>query len=355
MNRTPWWILLVAALVVTLVAAPALAQDEEEDDLLIIEDEEEELDQDSLQIYRAFKEELKGLPLEEEMDAWYRYLDRYPETAYRREIERRVDELQTVLLDEAEAEAPSYVEVTDGGRGARYDEMPFVEPFTFLTNNTRSKVHLAISYGATQTFNYAFGVEHAFKRNFSVYGLANHSWQGIGFIANAGVKYAPVKETRTGGLFVVGMGLKGGSYQGPYFGIDPFIGLGVNPRDKPVTFQFQFGFDMRFAPAWHWDAHLGLNLGLRPSDKVVIFFETGGHNMIRKITTHIAEEVGGSCDDNSDYCSTEFFGFYEASAGVKVFPTENIEITVAMRAPYFYRKWQHYHPVGGGASVLIYY
>jgi len=28
---------------------------------------------------------------------------------------------------------------------------------------------------------------------------------------------------------------------------------------------------------------------------------------------------------------------------------------LALRAPYFYRHWQHYHPLGGGGSVMIYF
>jgi len=77
--------------------------------------------------------------------------------------------------------------------------------------------------------------------------------------------------------------------------------------------------------------------------------------MIRKMTSYLAEHEGETCDENSDFCATEYFGFFEGAAGVKVFPRENIEITMAVRVPYFYRKWQHYHPVGGGASVMVYY
>ncbi len=347
------WMLLA----VVVVATPALAQDEDDDDLLILDEEEEEpLVVDSLQIYRAFKEELKGMAIEEELDAWWRYLAKYPDTAYRKEIERRIDELEGAMLDEAEAEAPDYVDVTDTARGAKYDELPFVEPFGFLTNNTRKKVHLGMSYGYKSTFNYALGVEYAIKRNFSVFGLADHFGQGIGFNIHAGVKYAAIKDTRTGGLLTFGLGIKGGSVNGPYFGMDPFIGVGVCPRDKPVTLQFQAGMDMRFTP-WSWDAHLGLNLGLRPSEKVTIFLETTGHNKIRKMTSYeaiIGETCGDDSNDDVD-CVTEYFGFYEAAAGIKLFPRENIEITLALRAPYFYRHWQHYHPIGGGGSVMIYF
>ena len=350
----PWWAVLIAA----LVALPVAAQDEDGDELLIFDEEEEEpVEVDNLQLYRSFKEEVKDLPLEEELDAWYRYLDKYPDTAYAREIRSRIDELQTVMLDEAEAEAPSYVEVGDsGGRGAKYEEMPFVEPFTFMTNNTRKKVHLAIAYGASSTFNYGFGVEYAILRNLSVFGMANHWGHGIGFTAHLGAKYAIVKDVRTGGLFVVGLGLKGGADPSLLIGLDPFIGIGLCPRTGPVTLQFQVGFDMRFTP-WHWDAHAGLNLGLRPSEKVTIFLETTGHNMVRRMTSYDVP-AGETCGDDGSgdpHCSTEYFGFYEAAAGVKVFPRENIEITVALRAPYFYRKWQHYTPVGGGASVMIYF
>ncbi len=344
---------LVAAL---LLPSVALAQDDEEDeDLIVIEEEETQVD--SLEIYRAFKKEMAGLPVEEELDAWHRYLRTYPKSAYKREIEARIEQLEEAMLEEAEADAPSYFEDDiAGGRGAKYDEIPFVEPFGFLSNNTRKKVHLALAYGYNQTFNYDLGLEYAIKRNLSVYGHARHWRYGIGILIEAGLKYAMVKDTRTGALVVAGMSIKGGADHGMHIGVDPYFGIGVNPANKPVTFQFQVGYDMRFTP-WGWDLHLGANLGLRPSETVVIFFEGTGHNTARKMLAWDAP-AGEECGDEGagdEHCTTEYYAFYEAAAGVKVQPRENIEVTVALRAPVFYRKWLYYNPLGGGASVMIYF
>lgn len=350
------WSTLSWLLVLSLLpAVPAWAQDDEEDELII--DDEEPEDTDSLKIYRAFKEELDGLPIEEELDAWYRYLDTYPSTPYKSEISRRIKELEGALLDEAEAEAPEWVDVAGGGeRGAKYEEMGFVEPFLFLTNNTRKKVHLQIAYGYQSTFNYNFGLEWAFFRNFSVFGHIRHFGHGLGIAVVAGPKVAIVKDTRTGGLMTAGLAIKGGADPGALFGVDPFWGVGIAKLGVPVSLQFQLGFDMRFTP-WHWDLHAGLNLAFKPTTAFHIFLESTGHNTIRKMLVYDAPS-GEECGDEGaqdEHCTTEYFGFYEAAAGVKIFPRENVEITIAARAPYFYRKWQHYSPVGGGASVLIYF
>lgn len=350
LRRWPLWV-LVAALV---MPAPAWAQEDEED-ILIEDDEEPLVRQDNAKIYRLFKEEVAGLPELEEIDAWYGYLDEYPETMYRTEIIRRIKALESGALDEAEDDAPEWESEAEDGRGAKYEEMPFLEPFNFLSLNTRSKVHLQIAYGYASMFNYDFGVEYALRRNFSIFGHARHWGHGIGFTADLGAKYAVVKDVRTGGLFVVGAHLKAGADPGLKIGVDPFIGLGVCPLDKPVSLQFEVGFDMRFTP-WHWDAHAGLNLSIKASDGVAIFFEGTGHNYVRKVLRYdvpAGEECGDEAGD--EHCIVEYFGFYEAAAGVKFFPRENIEVTVAARAPFFYRKWQHYHPAGGGAQVLIYF
>ncbi len=353
MHRGDWLVLWVVVAALVFPGA-ALAQDDEEEDVLIIE--EEPADVDNLQIYRSFKEELRGLPIEEELDAWYRYLGKYENSPYTKEIERRIEELETQMMDEAEEDAPSYISQDESGRGARYEEMAFVEPIGFLTNNTRKKVHLGLAYGYDSTFNYGFGLEWAFKRNFSVFGHAMHQGYGIGIVANVGAKYAIVKDTRTGGLLVVGAALKVGADPAMRIGVDPFIGIGVNKQGSPVTFQFQVGYDARFTP-WSWDLHFGANLGLRASDKVTIYIEGTGHNTIRKMLAWDAP-AGEECGDEGsgdDHCTTEYFGFYQGAAGVKIFPKENIEVSVGLQAPFFYRKWQHYHPLGGGASVMVYF
>jgi hypothetical protein len=349
-STLPWLLVLLL-----LPAFPAVAQDDEDDELLI--EDEEPADVDNLKIYRAFKEELTGLSPEEELDAWYRYIDHYPNTPYGSEIKRRIKELESAMLDEAEADAPSWEEDGGpGGRGARYEEMGFIEPFLFLTNNPRKKVHLQIAYGYQSTFNYDFGLEWAFARNFSVFGHIRHFGHGLGIALVAGPKVALIKDTRTGGLMVAGLAVKGGADPGALFGVDPFFGIGLAKLGVPVTLQFQVGLDMRFTP-WHWDLHAGLHLGFKPSDRFNIFLETTGRNTLRRMLTYDAPS-GEQCGDEGaqdEHCTTEYFGFYEASVGVKFYPKETIEITIALRAPYFYRKWQHYSPLGGGASVMIYF
>ena len=349
-----WWSPLWVLVAAFVLPVSVRAQDGEED-ILIEDDEEPLVKQDNSKIYRLYKEEVEGLPELEEMDAWYGYLNEYPETMYRSEIVRRIKTLEAGALDEAESEAPAWESETDDSRGAKYEEMYFLEPFNFLSLNTRSKVHLAIAYGYADMFNYDFGAEYALRRNFSIFGHARHWSQGIGFTADLGAKYAVVKDVRTGGLFVVGARLKAGADPSLKIGVDPFVGVGVAPLGSPVSLQFEVGFDMRFTP-WHWDAHAGLNLAIKPTESFAIFFEGTGHNYVRK-TLRYDVPTGEECGDesNDDHCIVEYFGFYEAAAGIKFFPKENIEVTIAARAPFFYRKWQHYHPAGGGAQVQIYF
>ena len=82
----------------------ATEEDEAEEDPVEEEDEaqedpieEEDPDIDDPATYEGYLEELRGESPSEELDAWDRYLEVYPGSLYRLEIERRMDALEEIF------------------------------------------------------------------------------------------------------------------------------------------------------------------------------------------------------------------------------------------------------------------
>jgi hypothetical protein len=88
-----------------LLPSMVLAADDDLGDLEFDEEdegEEEDVDDevDDEEIYKEYKDELRGEGPSEEIDAWNRYLEVYTKSLYRLEIEKRIKALEEAAYQE---------------------------------------------------------------------------------------------------------------------------------------------------------------------------------------------------------------------------------------------------------------
>ena len=95
-----------------LFVGSAVAQEDDEldeldelDDEEGLEDEDEfDPDSDNSEVYADYKEELEGESPSEELEGWERYLEAYPSSQFRMEIEQRMKALEDAAFDELQGD-----------------------------------------------------------------------------------------------------------------------------------------------------------------------------------------------------------------------------------------------------------
>ncbi|MCK6527579.1 hypothetical protein L6R50_08455 [Myxococcota bacterium] len=305
---------------------------------------------DSPELYLAFQREMKPLPADEQLEGWQNYLREYPETPYRAEIEKRTVELRKRVekeFDEDVAADEQAKQVED----ARTQEMAFVEPYRFLPGNTRKRAFGSLFYGATTYFNYEAGVEWAFRRSFSAFAQVANRDVGSGGTLELGARYALVKDVRTGllvsaaGLFRFGFD-RGIYQQAPALdlGLEAYFHLGIAPPGTPVQIQLQAAGDFRFTPL-EPRLRFGLNLAFRLSPRFHLFVESDGKMGFEQ---YYSTRTAGD--------ETAVPLFFEGTLGGKIVlgPTGRAHLTVAVSAPYLWRYWIDWFPLGGGLAFTYY-
>lgn len=348
MSRTPFRLLLLLALALLLPASSAWAQDDGLGDLDDLDDLDEELEDgeeeaideevDSEEIYNDYKNEMRGESPAEELDAWRRYLEVYPKSAYRMEIEKRSKGLEEAAYREmAEDELD---EDTDDGVDAKDQEMNLFEPaLIHMGANTRKRFKLQALWGFNNMLNYELSFEWAFMRKFSVFGAVRHQGVGFGGQIQVGAKYALVKDVRTGliasGAFSIAVGYN--DFDRLSFGIEPYIGLGWIASEK---FQIQTSIvpylrldRLRFTLLWD------IQFVISPTPILSIYIESKQkHSFV-----------------NTETSGTKYFGFQHAGAGVKIFPMPTLELTVGVNVPYAWDRWKDYRFFGVNAGLTLYF
>lgn len=331
-------LLLALMLSLPLVAAPALAQDEDED---TEELEEEEVDEgvDDRGTYEGFKKDLTGESPSEEIDAWYRYLEAYPRSMFRLEIERRIEALEEAAFEELMKERADS-DGEDARVDARRQEMDVAEPaFVGIGANPRRRFEFGLLWGYSDFINYDLTVEWAFLRKLSVFGGVNHVGRAFGATINAGVKYALVKDVRTGivlsGAFTAKLGYNG--LDRLHFIIEPQVLFAWLPSDL-FQLQTSLAFDLRLDRLNHW-VLWDLMAVISPTDVFGFYVESKQRHQIKPVSG-----VG-----------TQYMAFFQAGVGVKIKPTPLIELTVGANVPYFWRLYKDYEYVGVHADVVFYF
>jgi len=329
--------LRLLSLLLCLAPATAFAQGEEEE-----AEQEEAVDEevDDPKTYESFKQSLKGEAPSEEMDAWYGYLDTYPKSRYRLEIERRIEALEEAAFDELLDEKLEEND-TSNRVDAKEAELDIFEPaLTTMNANTRRRAEVGVVWGFDDFINYEMNVEWAFLRQLSAFGGLRHrgvGGQGIGGALFGGVKGALIKDVRTGvvlsGALAVEFGFN--PLDRAKFELEPWFGFAWLASDR---FQLQTSLSMVLrVDKLHTHVLWDVMAVVKPNDVLGIFVESKQKHSLFK----------------PDDLSLHYLAFYQAAVGAKIFPVKNLEITAGVNAPYFWRTWQDYKYIGINVGAVV--
>ncbi len=323
------------------------AETDDDEDLDLDDPVEEPLEEgmDNERIYNQYKNELRGEDPIEEADAWRSYLETYPRSLYRLEIEARIDALDEASFDELELPTATSKNSGDSksdsaGSDAKRAEMDLREPALLGMNaNTRRKLDVGILWGFQDYFNYEIAFEWAFIRKFSVFGVIRHSGKGFGTAVQAGAKYALIKDTRTGvvlsGAFSINLGYS--ALDQLNFVVQPWLGFGWVASDL-VQLQTSIAMDLRvdkLHTAVLWD----LMLVISPTERFGIYLQNKQKHSLLK----------------PEGQPVRYLGFHQAGVGVKIRPTQHIEITLGANIPYGWKHWKDYRYIGAHAGLSFYF
>jgi hypothetical protein len=324
-----------------LLAGPAWAEEDDELDDLDEDDFDEDLDPDAddAETYEDYKEELRGESPSEEIDAWERYLEAYPASQFSMEIRQRMKSLEDAAFEELQGD--TYLDDRPGNEvDAKRREMQVYEPMLIGMNpNTRRRFEFGLLWGYNDYINYDLAVEWAFRRNLSVFGGLRHEGRSFGGSLQAGVKYAFLKDVRTGIVLTGAFSIKAGysSLDRLSFTIEPWIGFAWLASDK-IQVQTSLAFDLRVDKGLHWvtwDAMVVFN----PKPKIGIYIESK-----QKHSLHDVEGL-----------DTQYLAFYQAGVGAKFRPSDKMEFGIGANIPYFWRIWKDYNYVGIHANAVFFF
>ncbi len=290
------------------------------------------LGKDTADLYRQTLDSVAGYPADEEMQTWDAYLAQYPNTAFRLQIERRVEELENSLYNTAPVRPKPTGETGD----ADEQQFRFSQGLLIENINPRRRVQVAIEWGLPDYASLGLDYEHAFARNFSVHGGVRRRFTGVNF--EGGVRWALVKSARTETLvtFIGDVHLNASP---AFVGFRPQLAVGK--RLGKLDLQGQAGIDV--SPRQTLDLKIvgGLNATYRASLAVAAFFET---------SVFMGSKSG------------EFglYRFNQLSFGMKFFPRqkakhpENTEVNIGATVPYSSAYWQyHFGSINGQANFYL--
>lgn len=341
--------LLLSVLLCLPTAASAQDEDEEED---LLEEEEEELDPDvdDREIYDSFKADLQGESAAEEIDAWNGYLEAYPKSLFKLEIERRIQALEDAAYNELLDEEREQKEREDARRDTKREEIDVPEPSMMGVNpNPRRRFDAQILWGYNNVLNYDLNFEWAFLRKLSVWGGIRHVGAGgsdIGLGVQIGAKYALIKDVSTGTVLTGYFAIQPGFSQADdfTFTIQPGIGFALAKTQRfQLTTTLQMDLQLnKFRTVVWWDIQAVIN----PTKVFGIYLESKQKHSLFGAANLVGGQPTGST-------RVEYLAFYQAGLGVKVRPNEIIELTVGANVPYFWRIWKDYKWFGIHGGVVF--
>jgi hypothetical protein len=172
---------------------------------------------DNVAIYRDYIDNMDDLPLEEEIIAWERYLEKYPNTLFRDRINARMDEITSELYGER---------IEDGNEGyvdAKDREIEFAHPVQLENIDPRSRLRVAVELGFPNWAGGQLDFEYQVLRPLSLHAGVKKRYTGGN--VEVGAKYAIIKSARTN-LLVTGLLDARLNLAPGYIGLRPQIAAG---------------------------------------------------------------------------------------------------------------------------------
>ena len=272
---------------------------------------------DNASIYRAQMDDVSGMAADEEGMAWEQYLQTYPNSVFRKQVEDRIDELSESMFA---ADRPKN-SVDEGQR-----ELNFSQSMLMEAVDPRSRIRAGFEWGYINWINLMIDYEHQLQRNMSVHGGLQHRYSG--WSLEGGVRYALVKSTRTN-LIVTAIGDVHLNLDPIAPGLRPLLAVGKRfalTGDAYVDVQAQAGPDLMLYPGMFSPRVLaGLNTTISPSDKVKIFIET----------TSVMKDLGWS--------EGESFRFNQIAFGMRFQGKGKSVIGTGASVPYSANYWRYHY------------
>ncbi len=221
--------------------------------------------QDSATIYRQQLAQLEVLSADEEGMAWEEYLQTYPASVFRKQIEDRMAEISLSMYSAGQTQQVD----------ERNKELNFSQPMLMESLDPRTRLRTGFEWGFPNWINLVLDYEHQLQRQLSVHGGVQHRF--IGWSLEGGARYALIKSTRTN-MIVTAIGDVHINVNPFAPGLRPVLAAGKRfelPNDVLLDIQAQAGMDMMlyasgFSPRTLW----GMNATVAPSDTISIFMES---------------------------------------------------------------------------------
>jgi len=306
-----------------------------DEDLLgetVDEDDIDQEGQDNSKVYREAVEDYAELDPDEEMLAWERYMERYPNTLYKDRIERRLDDLEELLYRERKATDE------DDRLDADKRDVPISQALLLQNINPRTRLVTGFEWGLPDYINLMLDYEHGITRELSVHGGIRNRFQTWNF--EFGGRYALVKSSRTQTLLTGILDFRF-ALSPAYLAVRPQIAFGQ--RIGQVDLQAQVGIDQELRSGSQIRIIGGANATVRIDDNVAVFVETNYN-----AKGFGDEEVAG------------LFTFPVGSFGLKLYPKIEgqkpgfLELNIGASVPYAtrYYRW-HEGSIMAQANVYL--
>lgn len=294
--------------------------------------------EDNSTIYRKAADDYADMIADEEMLAWERYLETYPNSLYKERIEKRMESLEVILYEQViEKEDPN--ERLD----ADQRELLFSQGLTLENINPRTRLQFGFEWGLPDYMNLIGDFEYQIIRVLSVHGAFRNRFTGWNF--ETGVHWAIVKSSRTQTLLVLLGDIR--------FNVDPaFLSfrpqLAFGKKFGLLELQAQAGVDLEVRSDAAPRILAGVNGTYNASDKVAIFLETNIHMRL--------SQYPSSTGDNNNL----LYRFNVASFGLKFYPRVTglekraMEVNVGASVPYTTNYWMfHFGSIMGQVNYYM--
>ena len=278
MKNNTWkkHILFNISIVLLGIWAPSTyAQDDEEggwlgeDDAAEIVEKQEPTDgTDTPEVYRTAEREYRQVDPEEEILLWGEYLEQYPNSSFTKQIESRIQDLESKLYEEVEQEQEQEQE------NQRTQELDFAQPQLLENIDPRKKLRFAFEMGLPNYINLLVDYEYPLLPKMSVHGGLRKRYTG--WSIEGGGKYALVKSIRTKSLVTLLGDIRVNTI--PFFvGIRPQISAGKSfalPNNTRLDIMGQLGTEIQAYNGIQGLLIGGAHVSFVASDSVRIYAET---------------------------------------------------------------------------------
>lgn len=272
---------------------------------------------DNAATYQAQLDQVNIMAPDEEGMAWEQYLQTYPSSVFRAQIEDRIGELSEAMFAADRQSGP-----VDAGK----KELNFSSAMLMESLDPRSKIRAGFEWGFPNWINLIVDYERQLQRNLSVHGGLQHRLAGWNL--EGGARYALIKSTRTN-MIVTAIGDVHLNLDPIAPGFRPMLGVGKRfelKGDAYVDVQAQGGSDLMlfpgaFSPRWL----AGTNVTISPSEKVKVFMET------TTVMKDVGWEEGGT------------FRFNQIAFGMRFQAGKKTIVGTGAVVPYSANYWRYHY------------